>query len=305
MKRLLEVLQSGSSYLTKKGVEEARLNMEHLIAHVLQCKRMDLYLRFDEVLAEGDLERLRELLKRRGEGEPLQHLLGSVEFYGLELICDHRALVPRPETEYLVELVLKRYGGGVPGRVLDMCTGSGCIGLALAKQWPGAVVTMADVSEDALELARLNAVRLGQDNVKLVRSDLFEKLAGKEWDLMVSNPPYIPSGELTGLSREVRRDPHLALDGGARGLVVIEKLLKGARQQLVKGGLLVMEIGMGQAWEVMALAEKEGLGECVSCVDLQGVERFVWASQVSDAPVPATEGVTECAGLVEAAVDMP
>jgi release factor glutamine methyltransferase len=149
-------------------------------------------------------------------------------------------------------------------------------------------VTLVDISEDALELARWNASLLSQGNVKLLRSDLFEKLSGTQWDLIVSNPPYIPHAELVGLSREVRRDPHLALDGGATGLVIIEKLLKAAREQLVKGGALVMEIGMGQAEEVLALACREGLGDCRSQKDLQGVERFIWAKQVSAPPVAAT-----------------
>jgi release factor glutamine methyltransferase len=286
MKPLLEVLKSGTDYLTKKGVEEPRLNMEHLIAHVLHCRRMDLYLRFDQLLKETDLEMLRGLLRRRGEGEPLQHLLGTVEFHGLELISDHRALVPRPETEYLVECVIKSCATP-PAQVLDMCTGSGCIGLALAKAWPQTAVTLVDVSEDALELARMNASRLGLDRVKLVRSDLFEKLTTQSWELIVSNPPYIPTAEVDTLSREVRRDPRLALDGGADGLVIVEKLLAGARTALSLGGRMVMEIGMGQAHAVVALAEKAELGSCHIEKDLQGVERFVWVTQVTEPPAPA------------------
>ena len=135
MKLLLETLKAGTGYLEKRGIDEARLNMEHLLAHVLQCRRLELYLRFGEALREADLETLRLLVKRRGEGEPLQHLLGSVEFCGHELVCDHRALVPRPETERLVELLIERFGGDLPSSVLDVGTGSGCIGLSLAKQW--------------------------------------------------------------------------------------------------------------------------------------------------------------------------
>jgi release factor glutamine methyltransferase len=306
MKQLLEVLQSGASYLSKRGVDEARLNMEHLTAHVLRCRRMELYLRFDQVLPEAELVELRTLLKRRGEGEPLQHLLGTVEFYGLELISDHRALVPRPETEYLVERLVKGFVAPVPARVLDMCTGSGCIGLALARAWPAAQLTLVDVSEDALELARLNASRLGLEQVKLLRSDLFEKLAGAQWDLIVSNPPYIPTAELTTLSREVRRDPHLALDGGANGLLLVERLLAGARLQLALGAQMVMEIGMGQAADVVALAETAGLGSCRVEQDLQGVERFVWATQVSQPPAPALlVPETEPTESAAAAADTP
>jgi release factor glutamine methyltransferase len=288
MKPLIEVLRSGTDYLSKKGVDEARLNMEHLIAHVLHCRRMDLYLRFDEQLPEPALETLRGLLRRRGEGEPLQHLLGSVEFHGLELISDHRALVPRPETEYLVELVIQSCKPA-PQTVLDLCTGSGCIGLALQKAWPQAHLTLSDISEDALELTRLNASRLGLEQVKLVRSDLFEKLTGQSWDLIVSNPPYIPTAEVDTLSREVKRDPKLALDGGPDGLRIVERLLAGARVNLRLGGRVFMEIGMGQAPTVATMASEAGLGDCQIQKDLQGVERFVWATQITEPPAPVEE----------------
>jgi release factor glutamine methyltransferase len=304
MKQLLEVLQSGTSYLSKKGVDEARLNMEHLIAHVLKCRRMDLYLRFDQIMAEPALEQLRSLLKRRGEGEPLQHLLGSVEFHGLELICDHRALVPRPETEYLVERVLKQVAPQ-PSSVLDLCTGSGCIGLAIAQAWPNTSVTLVDLSEDALELARMNASRLGLERVKLLRSDLFEKLGSQQWELIVSNPPYIPSAEVDSLSREVRRDPRMALDGGADGLQLVKLLLTGARQHLSLGGRIVMEIGMGQAADVILLAEAAGLGDARSEQDLQGVERFVWATQISEPPAPAMEPETAPSESAAEAAETP
>ena len=188
MKTLLETLTAGAGYLAKRGIEEARLNMEHLLAHVLQCRRMDLYLRFDQVLQEQQLEPLRALLKRRGEGEPLQHLLGTVDFYGLELVSDHRALVPRPETERLVDLLVTDFKASPPARVLDMATGSGCIGLSLSATWPAASVMLADLSEDALELARLNTSRLNlEGRVKLLRTDLFENLISS-WPICPTFP---------------------------------------------------------------------------------------------------------------------
>ncbi len=138
MKLLLETLTAGTGYLDKHGVEEARLNMEHLLAHVLGCRRLDLYLRFSEALREEDLVKLRDLTRRRADGEPLQHLLGTVDFLGNELISDHRALIPRPETEHLVDWIIREVKAGrlaQPTRVLDMATGSGCIGLSLAGAW--------------------------------------------------------------------------------------------------------------------------------------------------------------------------
>ena len=277
MKPLLETLTAGAGYLAKRGIDEARLNMEHLLAHVLQCRRMDLYLRFDQPVAEPHLIELRALVKRRGEGEPLQHLLGTVEFYGLELVSDHRALVPRPETERLVDLLVTQFKAAPPARVLDMATGSGCIGLALTQAWPAASVLLADISEDALELARLNASRLGlAGRVKLLRTDLFEKVTG-EFDLIVANLPYIPSAEIATLSREVRRDPSLALDGGPSGLEIVERFLKEVAPRLAAEGYIALEVGHDQGPRTAELCREAGLTQAEVRGDLAGVQRFVFA----------------------------
>ncbi len=278
MKPLLEVLNSGAGYLTKKGIDEARLNMEHLLAHVLKCRRMDLYLRFDQIIPEPQLEVLRPLLKRRGEGEPLQHLLGTVEFCGHELICDHRALIPRPETETLVELTLAEVKAAPPARILDMATGSGCIGLSLAKALPSATTLLADISEDALELTRLNATRLGVDaSTRTLRTDLYEKLEGQRFDLIIANLPYIPHAEIVALSREVQRDPALALDGGKTGLEIIERFIKDTAAHLNEGGLVALEVGHDQGPRTAELCRENGLGHAWTKKDLAGVERFVFA----------------------------
>lgn len=281
MKLLLETLNSGAEYLAKRQVEDPRLNMEHLLAHVLGCRRLDLYLRFDVVLDEAQLQPLRVLLKRRGEGEPLQHLLGTVPFYGHEFVSDARALIPRPETEHLVHLLVeKTLAGKAPGSVLDMGTGSGCIGLSLAKAWPSAQVVLADVSEDALELARLNATRLNLHghHVRLVRSDLFEELQGQRFDLIVANLPYIPSGEMASLSREVLRDPWLALDGGKSGLDIVDRLIEAAPVHLKKGGLLALELHHDQAATVLNRLQLAGFSYMHGAQDLSGIERFVFAT---------------------------
>ena len=277
MKPLLETLTAGAGYLAKRGIDEARLNMEHLLAHVLQCRRMDLYLRFDQAVAEPHLVELRALVKRRGEGEPLQHLLGTVEFHGLEFISDHRALVPRPETERLVDMLVTDFKGQPPAGVLDMATGSGCIGLALTHAWPAAAVLLADLSEDALELARLNASRLGlAGRVKLLRSDLFDKVTG-EFDLIVANLPYIPSAEIATLSREVRRDPALALDGGPSGLEIVERFIKEVSPHLSATGSIALEVGHDQGPRTAELCREAGLTQAEVRSDLAGVPRFVMA----------------------------
>lgn len=282
MKPLLEILQSGTAYLEKRKIEEARLNMEHLLAHVLGCRRLDLYLRFNERVAEAELVTLRELLRRRGEGEPLQHLLGTVEFCGHEFISDHRALIPRPETETLVELILKKFATP-PARVLDMATGSGCIGLSLAKAWPQSDMILADISEDALDLARLNASRL-HSTVKLVRSDLFEKITGR-FDLIVANLPYIPTAEIATLSPEVKRDPILALDGGPDGLRIVERFLNDALPHLNTNALIALEVGYDQGAPVATRCTELGYLNASTAPDLPGIHRFVFATAPPSAPI--------------------
>lgn len=276
MKLLLETLTGGADYLAKRGVDEARLNMEHLLAHVLRCRRLDLYLRFNETLQEADLAPLRGLLKRRGEGEPLQHLLGTVEFHGQEFISDHRALVPRPETEHLVHLLVEKFFAGTfPARVLDMGAGTGCIGLSLAKAWPAAETTLADISEDALELARLNAGRLDL-RPKFFRSDLFEKLTG-QFDLIVANLPYVPLSEKDSLSREVLRDPATALFGGTDGLEIVWRFIESCAPYLTADGLIALELHHDQAREVVARLQSAGFRNIETARDLAGIERFVFA----------------------------
>ncbi len=283
MKLLLETLTGGADYLAKRGVDEARLNMEHLLAHVLRCRRLDLYLRFNETLQEADLAPLRGLLKRRGEGEPLQHLLGTVEFHGQEFISDHRALVPRPETEHLVHLLVEKFFAGTfPARVLDMGAGTGCIGLSLAKAWPAAETTLADISEDALELARLNAGRLDL-RPKFFRSDLFEKLTG-QFDLIVANLPYVPLSEKDSLSREVLRDPATALFGGTDGLEIVWRFIESCAPYLTADGLIALELHHDQAREVVARLQSAGFRNIETARDLAGIERFV----IAQAPNTAT-----------------
>ncbi len=283
-KPLLETLQAGTDFLSRRGVDEARLNMEHLLAHVLDCRRLDLYLRFGETLHEPDLVRLRDLTLRRAAGTPLQHLLGTVPFGGLEIVTDHRALIPRPETEYLCELLAARAGQEPPPRLLDMACGSGCIGLALAHAWGGSgtQAVLADVSEDALDLARMNASRLSLHNVRLLRSDLFEKITGL-FDLIVSNLPYIPTDEIPTLSREVRNDPLLALDGGADGLDLVRRFLDAAPDFLNDDGAIALELGQGQPPEVASRLETGGWRAVEILPDLAGIERFVLAKK----PAPA------------------
>ena len=277
MKPLLEVLRSTAEYFTRHGVESPRLNAEHLVAHVLGKKRIELYMEFDRPLGERELAPLRELIRKRAAGVPLQHLLGTVEFYKRVFATDARALVPRPETELLMELVLKEPLPESP-RILDVGTGTGVIALCLAAELPAADVTAVDVSPEALALARENAELLGlTGRVRFVQSDLLEAVDGA-FDLIIANLPYIPGGDIADLSREVRHDPRLALDGGPVGTEVIERLMDQARSHLKPGGRLVLEIGIDQAAKLVVELERQNYRDIRPGADYQGVLRFLFAT---------------------------
>lgn len=286
MATVLDTLQKGASYLEKHGVDEARLNMQHLLAHVLKCERMQLYLDFDRLLDEDTLEKLRDLTKRRGRGEPLQHLLGTVEFCEREFLSDQRALIPRPETEELVERIRKFRQWPVGVRILDMGAGSGVIGLSLAADLADKQpeVMLADVSPDALALAAENRVRLGVDEnvVRLVESDLFSAISGA-FHLIAANLPYVPESERTALSREVRRDPESALfGGGENGTDLMRRFLAECRVFLLPDGVIAMEFGEGQADELVSIANDTGLESVEIFTDLSGCQRFLFAVNSND-----------------------
>ena len=238
MTTLLEVIQKGTAYLEKMQVDSPRLTMELLAAHALEMQRMELYLNFERLLNGDELGVLRSLLKKRGSRIPLQHLIGTVEFYGRIFYSDARALIPRPETEELVSHVLQLPLPTSP-RILDLCCGSGVIGLTLKEELPGATVTLADLSAEALDLARKNAKFLNVD-VHIQTSDLFADLSSN-YDLIVCNPPYV--SESAKLEPELSYDPSLALFSGADGLDLIRKIIPGAAQYLAPMGWLALEIG--------------------------------------------------------------
>lgn len=272
----LEVLNAATAYLSKHGVESPRLNAEYLLAHVLgKKKRIDLYLEFERPLGERERSPMRNLVKSRSEGTPLQHLLGTAEFCGHLFSCDARGLIPRPETEQFVELVLKN--SPEANSILDVGTGSGVIALSLALALPAAKVSACDISPDALSLAHENAA-LHQiaERVCFFKSDLLSNVS-ETFAVIAANLPYIPSGDISCLSREVKRDPVGALDGGSDGLVLIKRLIAEATSRLEAGGLLALEIGHDQAERVIALLAANNYRDITAHRDYQGVQRFVLA----------------------------
>lgn len=273
---VLEVLQAATAHLKKHGVENPRLNSEHLLAHVLGRKRIELYLDFERKLTETELRPLRDLVKRRSGGEPLQHLLGTVEFCGYVFLCDKRALVPRPETEELVEFLKSEIQDPRSG-IVDVGTGSGVIALSLAAGFPEARILAVDVSDDALALARENSIRLNlSTRVQFLKSRLLEKVEGA-FDLIVANLPYISTQDRHTLSREVLHDPEIALFAGARGDELVRELIDQAPPRLRPGGMLALEIGLDQRDALLsALAEKNYRDIC-SKNDYNGVTRFLFA----------------------------
>lgn len=272
----LEVLKAATGYLGKLGIENPRLNAEHLLAHVMgKEKRIDLYLEFDRPLGEKERAPLRELVRRRGDGEPLQHLLGSIEFCGHSFRCDRRGLVPRPETEQLVEIVLKQSPNA--RSLLDIGTGSGVIATSLALALPESSITACDISEDALALATENVMQhMLQNRITLLRSNLLEAIEGT-FETIVTNLPYIPTGEISSLSREVQHDPVTALDGGAEGFELIDRVIKTALPHLTSSGLIAFEIGHDQAGRTCDTLAAHNYRDIAAHADYQGIQRFVTA----------------------------
>jgi release factor glutamine methyltransferase len=273
---VLDIVQSTTAYFKKRGVEHPRLNAEHLLAHSLGCKRLELYLQFERTLNEDELAPVRELVRRRGQGEPLQHLLGTVEFCGESFLCDERALVPRPETEELVELLIVDCGLRIAERILDVGTGSGVIALSLAMRFPAAKIVATDTSAEALALARENAARLGVDRVEFRQSNLFQSVEGN-FDIIVANLPYIATTERASLSREVLHDPEVALFAGEKGDELTRALIEAAPNYLRPGGLLAVEIGLNQSDALGTLLSEKNYHDISTKKDYAGVTRFLFA----------------------------
>lgn len=273
-----EILNWTRGYLKNAGIVQPRLEAETLLAHTLGFDRLHLYLSPDKPLTAEERTRFRKIIKQRRAGIPLQYLIGEVSFFGLRFRVSKEVLIPRPETEQLLEQALRLAPRNREIACLDLGTGSGVIAICLARFLPRATVTAADLSTEALDLARENAELNGVlDRITFLESDWFEHISNA-FDLIVSNPPYIEEKELEKVPAEVRQyEPRIALDGGRGGIERIETLTGGLRGHMHPGGVLLLEIGNGQGGRVVELLNRAGLVEARAEMDLAGHERFVIA----------------------------
>ncbi|MFO0665139.1 MAG: peptide chain release factor N(5)-glutamine methyltransferase [Polyangiaceae bacterium] len=261
-----------------RGIESPRLDAELIVGHALGLSRTEVIMHLDRPLEPAELSLLRELVKRRRAREPMAYLKGQREFFGRWFAVDKRVLVPRPDTEVLLDVALRRtHDRALSCRTLDLCTGSGCIAITLSKERPTTPVLATDISEEALTVARANRERLGAYRVAFAAGDLWAAVpAGATFDLVVSNPPYIPSGDIEGLMPDVRDfEPRLALDGGSDGLDFLRRIVQEAPKYLAPGGILAVELGAGEAPAVRDLFLERGFEDVEVTKDLARIERVV------------------------------
>jgi release factor glutamine methyltransferase len=265
----------------RRGIESPRFEAELLLAHALRIDRMHVIIEPARPLDEGELARFRELIRRRRGGEPVAYIRGEKEFYGRVFRIDKRVLVPRPDTEILVETALRRTTtSSMGGRYLDLCTGSGCVAVSLARERPTCKVFAVDLSVEALAVAEENAIRLGAIfPTSFLHGDLYTALAGfpeLRFELITANPPYITDADFATLPTDVRGfEPRLALTGGPDGLAVLRRVVAGARERLRPGGVLAVEMGAGQSEGVKSLFAEAGFSDIAVDKDYGGHERVV------------------------------
>ncbi len=277
MQSILEILNKTIAYFESKGIENAKIDAQTLLADVMQCKRLELFLHFEDPVVGEKLDKFRNYVRRRGKREPLQHILGKCDFFGITVKCDKRGLIPRPETEYLCEMLAEKFDARKENfSILELGVGSGAVSLSLKNAFENAQVVGVDLSDDALELARENAEFTGLQ-VDFKKSDWFENLDGK-FDLIVANPPYLSDEEVAEAQPEVKDfDPKMALRSDENGIADLRKILACAPNYLREGGLIACECGLGQP-EILAkeFADKYASIEIVE--DLTHRNRFIFAT---------------------------
>ena len=279
MHKLLEILNMSKEFLEKRGVESARLNAELIIAEILKLKRLDLYLNYERPMMEEEMSLIREWIKRRGDKEPLQYILGKEEFYGLIFKVNKSVLIPRQDTEVLVEKAIEKLKNRVKPKVLDIGTGSGAISISVAKNIDDSVVLGVDISEDALCVAKENMEQNEIKNLKFIKSNVFENVNYHEFDMIISNPPYIPDYEYETLMTEVKEhEPKTALVAEDNGYFFYKKIIDEGKNYLVSGGVILFEAGYNQAENIGELFKQDGNYKDIEIFkDYAGIERVVTA----------------------------
>lgn len=279
MLTVLESLQRSTEYLEKKGIESARLNAELLLAEILNCSRVDLYLRFDQPLKENEIDKYRELITRRGKFEPLQYIIGRAEFFALTFKVNNNVLIPRPETELMVEAIIERFKNLDVLRVLDIGTGTGNIAVALAKHLEKCSVVSIDTSDEIKSLAEENAFQNGvNEKICFIKADLANySNDGVLFDLIVSNPPYVSMADYSETQREIREfEPASAVTDFGNGLTFYKLISSKLNNILKPGGSIYLEIGKGQANEVAGILEAYGVQNINFIKDYQQIDRIVY-----------------------------
>lgn len=274
MKTIKQVVSEVTNILNSAGVAEAAANAEFIICTILGKSRTEILAFGNTVFPEDKQELLNKVIKEKIEGKPLEYIFNSADFLGRKFYVDNRVLIPRPETEELVLKTQKKLKH-TSKNILDLCTGSGCIGISLALNYPAAQVTCSDISAPALEVAKQNA-KTHKAKINFIQSDLFNNLQGK-FDLIISNPPYIKEADILTLSPEVKQEPRLAQIGGKEGTEIIEKIIKAAPKFLIPGGLLALEIGDKEGQKVLQFFSRDIWSNFILERDLAGLERYIFA----------------------------
>ncbi len=286
--RIIDLIQWTTQFFEKRHIENPRLNAERLLSGALGLDRVQLYLQFEKILTHRELDVFRAFVKRRISNEPLQYILGETEFMSLKFKVSPSVLIPRPDTETLVEAVLREIPEELPARILDIGTGSGNIAISLAHYLKASQITAVDISEEALELARENAAfNAVESRIRFIREDLFSPdfllRLEQDFDAVVSNPPYISEEEFSTLPDEVRLfEPHTALRDGSDGLTFHRRIAELSEHLLRSGGRIYLEVGMGQAPRVAALLKEAGFDSVLTIQDLAGIERVVAGTKKPD-----------------------
>lgn len=275
--RIIDLINWAESYFKEKGFENPRTEIEWLLRAILKCSRMDVYLRFEEPLSKTQLATLRAWVKRRLEREPLQYITGSCDFYGREFSVDKHVLIPRPETERLIDIALEKLKGIDSPSILDIGAGSGCIATTLGLEVPGSTVLGIDVSDDALGIANKNKEKLDAENVSFQAMDILNTIPEGPFDLLISNPPYIPKEEMDGLMKDVKEfEPTMALTDEKDGLTFYKRFAEIGKELVKNGGCMILEVGLeNHPNDVKKIFSESGYPETELIKDYNGDDRIL------------------------------